>query len=182
MRVGQATLGQDALSNDMRASMLKPEIRAAMEAMINTHRSQAERKADNVSKAAGLFKRKLSPKPAADVAGQGGESGVAEVIPAGSAGAGGSGRKAFAAWGVAVDENQPPARPKPRPQSAGAVSSSGSVVSPTGAWRPPARPQSAAASSSASRPGSAVSLRRPRSADSAHRLGGTIRASVSLLA
>ena len=179
MRVGQATLGQDALSNDMRASMLKPEIRAAMEAMINTHRSQAERKADNVSKAAGLFKRKLSPKPAADGAGQRGEGGVAEVIPAGSAGAGGSGRKAFAAWGVAVDENQPPARPKPRPQSAGV--SSGSASSPTGAWRPPARPQSAAASSSASRPGSAASLRRPRSADSVHRLG-TIRASASLLA
>ena len=180
MRVGQATLGQDALSNDMRASMLKPEIRAAMEAMINTHRSQAERKADNVSKAAGLIKRKLSPKPAAVGAGQGGEGRAAEVIPAGSAGAGGSGHKAFAAWGVAVDENQPPARPKPRPQSAGAVSSSGSA-SPTGAWRPPTRPQSAAASSSASRPGSAASLRRPRSADSLHRLG-TIRASASLLA
>jgi hypothetical protein len=54
-----ANLGEDALAGDIRASMLTPATRAAMESLVSKHTSQAAKKSENVAKAAGLFKMKV---------------------------------------------------------------------------------------------------------------------------
>lgn len=156
-----ASLGGDALANDIRASMLTPATRAAMESLINKYTSETNSKSQNVSKAVASFKLKAGLPVSSDAA-----QSAAVAMHAGAP--------------KSTSQNSPAAQR--RPQSAGQIQSTGAPQ-----WRPP-RPHSAAAASgsvAARTPAGSMSVTRtsrPQSADTYYMSRtGTIRPRVSLL-